>query len=179
MSGERQRVCAKRSNRRDRFNCMVTANILFSAALPHSRMRVFLEVLRDRAQWLTNDYAIEEARRNLAAKYPDGLKALEGLAKQCEIVTRLEANLEVASIERRAHPWRGHRWPCHPFAHRRRTRFRQILGQNHSNRQNRFAPHARRGITALLNESASHACIGRPARRVLREKASAARSKTA
>ncbi len=71
------------------------ANILFSAALSHSRMRAFLDVLLDHADCLTNDYAIEEARRNLAAKHPDRVKALERLAKQCEVVPQLEADLEV------------------------------------------------------------------------------------
>lgn len=71
------------------------ANILFSAAQSHSRMRAFLDVLLDRAECLTNQYAIEEARRNLAAKFPDGVEALERLAKQCEVVLRLEADLEV------------------------------------------------------------------------------------
>jgi predicted nucleic acid-binding protein len=71
------------------------ANILFSAALPHSRMRMFLDALLGRAACLTNDYAMEEARRNLAAKFPEGVEALERLAKRCEFVTRLEAGLEV------------------------------------------------------------------------------------
>jgi hypothetical protein len=71
------------------------ANILFSAAQSHSRMRAFLEILLDRAQCLTNNYAIEEARRNLAAKLPDGVESLERLAKRCEIILRLEADLKV------------------------------------------------------------------------------------
>src|SRR5580692_361979 len=70
------------------------ANILFSAAQSHSRLRLFLDVLLDRADCLTNDYAIEEARRNLAAKFPDGVKGLDRLVKQCEIVRHLETNLE-------------------------------------------------------------------------------------
>jgi predicted nucleic acid-binding protein len=71
------------------------ANILFSAALSHSRMRAFLEVLFDRAECLTNDYAIEEARRNLAAKIPDCVKALERLAGRCEIISQLVSDLNV------------------------------------------------------------------------------------
>jgi predicted nucleic acid-binding protein len=65
------------------------ANILFSAALPRSRMRAFLDVLLARAECLTNDFAIEESRRNLALKFPEGEKALAGLVKQCEIITQL------------------------------------------------------------------------------------------
>jgi predicted nucleic acid-binding protein len=71
------------------------ANILFSAALPHSRMRMFLDALLERAVGLTNDYAMEEARRNLAAKFPDGVEALERLAKRCEFVSKLGVGLEV------------------------------------------------------------------------------------
>ena len=71
------------------------ANILFSASQSHSRLRAFLDVLFDKADYLTNDYAIEEARRNLAAKFPDGVKALERLVKKCEIVSKLATELEV------------------------------------------------------------------------------------
>lgn len=71
------------------------ANILFSAAQSHSRMRAFLDVLLDRAECLTNEYAVEEARRNLAAKFPDGLKGLEHMVKQCEIISRLTTALEI------------------------------------------------------------------------------------
>jgi predicted nucleic acid-binding protein len=71
------------------------ANILFSAAQPHSRMRAFLEVLFDQAACLTNAYAIEEARRNLELKFPEGLKALERLTGQCEMVSRLVTGLDV------------------------------------------------------------------------------------
>jgi uncharacterized protein len=71
------------------------ANILFSAAQPHSRMRAFLEVLFDQAECLTNNYAIEEARRNLAAKFPDGVKALERLTGRCEVISQLMTDLKV------------------------------------------------------------------------------------
>jgi predicted nucleic acid-binding protein len=71
------------------------ANILFSAAQSHSRMRAFLEVLFDQADCLTNEYAIEEARRNLAAKFPDGVKALERLTGRCELISQLVSDLNV------------------------------------------------------------------------------------
>jgi predicted nucleic acid-binding protein len=71
------------------------ANILFSAAQSHSRMRAFLEVLFDQADCLTNEYAIEEARRNLAVKFPDGVKALERLAGRCEVISQLVSDLDV------------------------------------------------------------------------------------
>jgi hypothetical protein len=44
---------------------LLDANILFSGALPHSRMRAFLDTIFEHADCLTNAYAVEEARRNL------------------------------------------------------------------------------------------------------------------
>jgi hypothetical protein len=70
------------------------ASILFSAAQLHSRMQAFLDVLLEQADCLTNEYAVEEARRNLAAKFPDSVPRLERLIKQCEIISRLTADLE-------------------------------------------------------------------------------------
>ncbi len=71
------------------------ANILFSASQSHSRMRAFGDVLFEPEDCLTNEYAIEEARRNLAVKFPDGVKTLERLVKRCEIVSQLTTDLEV------------------------------------------------------------------------------------
>lgn len=65
------------------------ANILFSAAQPHSRMRALLDVLLAQADCLTNECAAEEARRNLAAKFPDGVKVLERLLNKCEMISQL------------------------------------------------------------------------------------------
>jgi predicted nucleic acid-binding protein len=71
------------------------ANILFSAALPKSRMRAFLEILSKQADFLTNAYAVEEARRNLELKFPNALKNLERLITQCEMISQLPADLEI------------------------------------------------------------------------------------
>ena len=71
------------------------ANILFSAVRPNSRMRAFLEVLSKQADFLTNAYAVEETRRNLELKFPNGLKSLERLTRQCEMVSQLAADLKV------------------------------------------------------------------------------------
>ena len=46
------------------------ANILFSAALPNSRLAEFLDHLRHHARLLTNAYAVAEAGRNIALKHP-------------------------------------------------------------------------------------------------------------
>ena len=71
------------------------ANILFSGARPNSRMGAFLETLSRQADLLTNAHAFEEARRNLELKFPDSLKALEKLARQCEMISQLSVDLEV------------------------------------------------------------------------------------
>jgi predicted nucleic acid-binding protein len=71
------------------------ANILFSAARPDSRMRAFLEVLSQEADLLTNAYAVEETRRNLELKYPNDLKSLDKMVRQCEMVSQLAADLGI------------------------------------------------------------------------------------
>lgn len=56
------------------------ANILFSAAKSDGAVRKLLELLLQAGHecWV-DGYVVEEARRNLAAKFPDGLGALDGL----------------------------------------------------------------------------------------------------
>jgi predicted nucleic acid-binding protein len=71
------------------------ANILFSAALPKSRMSEFLETISSQADFLTNAYAVEEARRNLELKFPGSLKNLERLVKKCEMISQMPADLEI------------------------------------------------------------------------------------
>jgi len=53
------------------------ANILFSASFPKSALREFLDGLRTVAELVTSQHAIEEARRNIAAKRPANSSALE------------------------------------------------------------------------------------------------------
>jgi len=71
------------------------ANILFSGALPNSRMRVFLELLYKHGECLTNAYALEEARRNLELKFPALPGRLDALMKKCEMIPVSPAALEV------------------------------------------------------------------------------------
>jgi hypothetical protein len=71
------------------------ANILFSASQPHSWMRAFLDVLFDQAECLTNAYAVEEARRNLALKFPAALRHLDALVGKCELVSAVVTDLKV------------------------------------------------------------------------------------
>jgi predicted nucleic acid-binding protein len=70
------------------------ANILFSGALPQGRMRLFLDFLCRECECLTNAYAVEEARRNVAAKFPAALRHLEPLLKKCELVPAVKTGLK-------------------------------------------------------------------------------------
>jgi predicted nucleic acid-binding protein len=70
------------------------ANILFSAAQSHSRMKALVDVLFEQADCLTNEYAAEEARRNLGAKFPDGVKVLERLLDKCEMISQLAPDVD-------------------------------------------------------------------------------------
>ena len=56
------------------------ANILFSAAKSDGAVRLLLNLLRKAGhECCVDGYVTEEARRNLAAKAPEGLAALEAL----------------------------------------------------------------------------------------------------
>jgi len=71
------------------------ANILFSGALPQSRMRAFLDFLCRECECLTNAYAVEEARRNLTAKFPTAVRHLDPLIKKCELILAVKTDLTV------------------------------------------------------------------------------------
>ena len=71
------------------------ANILFSGALPQSRMRAFLDFLCRECECVTNAYAVEEARRNLAAKFPGALRHLDAIVKKCELVPAVKMDFKV------------------------------------------------------------------------------------
>jgi predicted nucleic acid-binding protein len=71
------------------------ANILFSGALPQSRMRAFLDFLCRECECVTNAYAVEEARRNLAAKFPAALRQLDSLVRKCELVFAMKLDFKV------------------------------------------------------------------------------------
>jgi predicted nucleic acid-binding protein len=70
------------------------ANILFSGAQPHSRMRAFLELLFKQGECITNAYAVEEARRNLEMKFPAALPHLDSLIGKCELIPALVSDLK-------------------------------------------------------------------------------------
>lgn len=62
------------------------ANILFSAARSDGAVRRLLALAEAEGHELWADiYVFEEARRNLAVKSPDGLAALEAIAKRIRI----------------------------------------------------------------------------------------------
>ena len=70
------------------------ANILFSAGKSAGAMRGFLEVLKSSGQTLVADaYVVEEARRNLEAKFPGSLQDFEGLLNQIEFSATLRCSL--------------------------------------------------------------------------------------
>ena len=71
------------------------ANILFSGALPQSRMRAFLDFLCRECECVTNVYAVEEARRNLAAKFPAAVRHLDAIVKKCELVPAVKTDFKV------------------------------------------------------------------------------------
>ena len=58
-------------------------------------MRSFLELLFKHAECLTNDYAAEEARGNLALKSRSTLPQLATLLARCKLVPLLAVSLEV------------------------------------------------------------------------------------
>ena len=62
------------------------ANILFSAARADGAVRQLLALCEDRGHELWADaYVLEEARRNLAAKAPNGLPVLAAMAARIRI----------------------------------------------------------------------------------------------
>lgn len=83
------------------------ANILFSAAKSDGAIRKLLELLIDAGhECCVDGYVVEEARRNLAAKSPDGLAALQRLlprlhgASAQHADTALEATLPLPEKDR-------------------------------------------------------------------------------
>jgi len=61
------------------------ANILFSASVPECATRRLLDAVSARGEILSNAHAIEEARRNLAAKRPSQLPEFEALWRRVRV----------------------------------------------------------------------------------------------
>lgn len=71
------------------------ANILFAAALPKSRTGAFFAEFQKYVALVTNTYAVEEARRNLAEKKPGALPHFDLLLKHIEVISVAITSLEV------------------------------------------------------------------------------------
>jgi len=56
-------------------------------------MRAFLDFLCRECECLTNAYAVEEARRNLTAKFLLAVRYLEPLVKRCELIPAVKTDL--------------------------------------------------------------------------------------
>jgi predicted nucleic acid-binding protein len=69
------------------------ANILFSAAKSKGAVRELLGLLfKSHHEFCADAFVVEEARRNLAAKAPDGLAALEALLSRVEVAEVQSSN---------------------------------------------------------------------------------------
>lgn len=62
------------------------ANMLISASRPGSLARRLVRWIVYQAEGITNDYALSEARKNLAKRYPERLADLEALAGSLMII---------------------------------------------------------------------------------------------
>jgi predicted nucleic acid-binding protein len=72
------------------------ANILLALANPGSHTRLLVEVLLAYdIECISNAYAVEEARRNLARVKPQFSQALEAFLPQIEMVGRLVSKIEI------------------------------------------------------------------------------------
>lgn len=76
------------------------ANVLFTAAHTPDGKAAFLFAAVPTAAWeiLTSDYAIEEAMRNLARKYPDCVPRLEELVAQARRVPQPDVSPSPAGL---------------------------------------------------------------------------------
>ena len=74
------------------------ANILFSASFPKSALREFLDGLGTVAELVTSQHAVEEARRNIAAKRGANSAALESflLTVQSHAVESFKLDVKLA-----------------------------------------------------------------------------------
>ena len=71
------------------------ANILFSASNPKWLTHDFVDLLLRRAECVTNGYAAEEARRNLARHFPKNLQQLDALLARIRLISAVIDDLGV------------------------------------------------------------------------------------
>jgi predicted nucleic acid-binding protein len=71
------------------------ANILFSGSIAESRIAKLLAVIKKHGSCVTNDYAIEEARKNIELKKFGSLQGLNLLLENITVSNQLLLNLPV------------------------------------------------------------------------------------
>jgi predicted nucleic acid-binding protein len=71
------------------------ANILFSGSIAESRITKLLAVIKKHGSCVTNDYAIEEARKNIELKKFGSLQGLNLLLENITVSNQLLLNLPV------------------------------------------------------------------------------------
>ena len=79
------------------------ANVLFSAALPESRMRLFLDHLRTIASLVSSQAAVDEARRNIERKAPAASQALGALLEKVALTTLVAEMPGVELVQKDRH----------------------------------------------------------------------------
>ncbi len=112
------------------------ANILFSAAKADGAVRRLLEMLiKARHECCADGFVLEEARRNLAAKAPDGLVTLDSLVARMEVAgaqpfdTALDAALPLPDKDRPVLA-AAIRLGCAALVTGDRTHFRPLYGKS-------------------------------------------------
>ena len=76
------------------------ANVLFSASNTGSNIARLVQLLIEHGQAVSSDFAIEEARRNIAVKRPDWASGFAALVDQIEAVPSTRFKLPVELIEK-------------------------------------------------------------------------------
>ena len=71
------------------------ANVIFSASNAGSNISRLLQLLFERGQAVTSDYALEEARRNIQLKRPNWSHGFDALLPSIEIVSSVQFSLPV------------------------------------------------------------------------------------
>lgn len=76
------------------------ANVLFSASNASSNIARLIDLLAETGQAVTSDFAVEEARRNVAIKRRAWSKALGTLINQIEVISSIQFDLPVELAEK-------------------------------------------------------------------------------
>ena len=71
------------------------ANILFSGSVSGSRIAKLIEIIQQHGEYVTNLYAVEEARKNIERKKYGSISGLESLLKNITISNQLVLDVPV------------------------------------------------------------------------------------